>query len=197
MPGRYNVTLAKRVDGKLAPLGTPQAFSAEVLGAASLPARDRAQLLAFQQKTARLQRAVLGAVEASGEAKKRLAHLKKALEDAPASDPRLMDEARALEGRLRGVQLALSGGSVKERYNEATLPSISDRVQRVVAGHWSTTSAPTNTQRRNYDLAAGEFEGVLKDLTRLVESDLKSLEDRAEAAGAPWTPGRVPRWTKE
>jgi hypothetical protein len=197
MPGRYSVSLARRVEGKLEALGGPQAFEAEALGTASLPAADRAQLLAFQQKTARLQRATLGAVQAAGEAKKRLDHLKKALEDTPRADAKLMDEARGLEGRLRGVQLALSGGDARERYNEPTLPSISDRVQRVVSGHWTTTSAPTHTQRRQYDIAAEQLEGALKALTQLVETDLRALEDKAETAGAPWTPGRVPRWTRE
>jgi photosystem II stability/assembly factor-like uncharacterized protein len=197
MPGRYSVSLAKRVEGKLTPLGAPQGFATEVLGTASLPAPDRAQLLAFQQKTARLQRAALGAVQSAGEANKRIDHLKKALEDTPKADARLMDEVRALEARLREIQVALSGGSAEERYNEPTLPAIVDRIQRVVSGHWTTTSAPTNTQRRQYDVAAEQFEGVLRDLTRLVETDLRGLEERAEAAGAPWTPGRVPRWARE
>jgi len=38
---------------------------------------------------------------------------------------------------------------------------------------------------------------VLSKLRTLVETDLAGLEAKAEAAGAPWTPGRVPRWTPE
>jgi len=30
-----------------------------------------------------------------------------------------------------------------------------------------------------------------------VTVDLKKLEDEAEVAGAPWTPGRFPAWSKE
>jgi hypothetical protein len=29
-----------------------------------------------------------------------------------------------------------------------------------------------------------------------VEVDLKAIEAKLEAAGAPWTPGRVPVWKK-
>ncbi len=53
---------------------------------------------------------------------------------------------------------------------------------------------PTATHRKAYDLAAQAFTGVLARLTQIVEVDLKALEDRAESLGAPWTPGRVPRW---
>jgi hypothetical protein len=56
---------------------------------------------------------------------------------------------------------------------------------------------PTATHRKAYDLAAHDFAGVLARLTLIVEADLKALEDRAEALGAPWTPGRVPRWKPE
>jgi hypothetical protein len=35
----------------------------------------------------------------------------------------------------------------------------------------------------------------LAKLRTLVEGDLVKLEKALEAAGAPWTPGRVPEWT--
>jgi hypothetical protein len=197
MPGTYTVSLAKRVDGELTPLGEPQTFSAEVFGTASLPPTDRAALLAFQQKTARLQRAVLGAVEATDEAQKRIDHLKRALDDTPAADPRLADELRGIETRLADLHVQLTGDSTVSRRNEPTSPSIAERVGSVVGGHWTSTSAPTETHRQAYAVAAGAFVDVLQRLQTLIETDLAGIEDRAEAAGAPWTPGRVPRWQPE
>jgi len=38
---------------------------------------------------------------------------------------------------------------------------------------------------------------VLEVLRTIVETELRGLEEKAEAAGAPWTPGRVPRWEPE
>lgn len=84
MPGTYNVTLAKKMDGTITPLGEPVELSAAILGTASLPAPDRARVLEFEQKTARLQRAVLGSVEVAKEAQKRLDALKKALLETKA-----------------------------------------------------------------------------------------------------------------
>ena len=75
------------------------------------------------------------------------------------------------------------------------MPGLVGRVQTVVGGQWSNTSAPTTTQRRNLEIAAEEFRGVIDELTELVEVSLPALEDRLEEAGVPWTPGRgVPRW---
>jgi hypothetical protein len=60
---------------------------------------------------------------------------------------------------------------------------------------WSNTMEDaTATQKRQYDIAAGELGGLLDRLRTLVEQDLKRVEDQAEAAGAPWTSGRVPVW---
>jgi hypothetical protein len=57
-----------------------------------------------------------------------------------------------------------------------------------------STSAPTQTQKDHYAAAAQEFERVLGQLRSLIEGDLASLEKAMEAAGAPWTPGRIPEW---
>ncbi|PYQ12053.1 MAG: glycosyl hydrolase [Acidobacteria bacterium] len=196
-PGTYKVSLAKRADGKVTPLGGPMTFEAVPLSNATLPAKDRAALEGFQRKTARLQRAVLGAVSAAEEAQTRLKHLKQALLDTPRGDPRLSEEARVLENRLKDLQVALSGDPVRARRNEPTPPSISGRVQQVISGDWSSTSEATETHRRNYEIAASQFGDLLEKLRTLVTVDLKKLEDEAEVAGAPWTPGRFPAWSKE
>lgn len=196
-PGTYTVFLARRVDGKETPLSAPQTFSAQPLNIATLPAADRAALLAFQQKTARLQRAVLGAEKAADEAQTRLNYIKQALTDTPGAGSVLLQEALALQNRLKDLQTRLSGDRVIASRNEPTPPSIVGRVQGIVYGHWASTSAPTQTHRQAYQIAAEEFTPVLEGLRVLIEVDLKSLEERLESAGAPWTPGRVPRWKAE
>jgi hypothetical protein len=196
-PGRYTVSLAKRVGDVVTPLGTPQSFEAVPLGTASLPATDRKALLVFSEKTGRLQRAVLGAQRAAGEAQTRIDNLEKALNDAPRADAQLRADLRAIELRLSDIDLELNGDSTRSRRNEATPPSIVDRVQTIVYGGWDATSTPTATQRRNYDIAATEFKPVLEKLRTLILTDLAKVEAAAEASGAPWTPGRVPDWKPE
>ncbi|MFQ5701034.1 MAG: WD40/YVTN/BNR-like repeat-containing protein, partial [Acidobacteriota bacterium] len=196
-PGRYWVSLAKRVGGTVTPLAEARPFRAVPLGLGTLAARDREAVVAFQKKIARLQRAVLGAVRAASEAQDHLKHLQQALLDTSGADPALGQQARELEERLKDLLLALRGDPVVRKHHEPTLPSIVDRVQRIISGQWSSTSAPTATQRRAYEIAAGQFQGVLRDLRSLIELDLQRLEEHAEAAGAPWTPGRVPRWRPE
>jgi hypothetical protein len=72
-----------------------------------------------------------------------------------------------------------------------------DRVQSVVGSTWSAEAPATGTHNRSYAIAAEAFAPVLDRLRTLVETDMKALNDRLEAIGAPWSPGRVPRWTIE
>jgi len=197
VPGSYRVALAKRVDGEETPLGEPQTFSTVPLGLASLPTEDWPALVAFQRRTARLQRAVLGAVEVAADTERRLALIKRAIDDTPGADPALGLRARELESRLADLRVRLTGDEVVARHNEPTPPSIADRVNRIIFGHWTATSAPTQTSRESYEIAAEAFAECLAQLSTLVESDLARLEDELEAADAPWTPGRLPRWQRE
>ena len=52
----------------------------------------------------------------------------------------------------------------------------------------------TQTQVDQYNIAADEFKAQLTKLKVLVETDLARHERAVDAAGAPWTPGRLPEW---
>lgn len=196
-PGTYFVTLSKRVAGKVVPLGEPRRFECAPLGIASLAAPDREAVLAFQRKVSRLQRAVLGASKLVDETQGQLDLLKRAADDTPGRAADLGARARELEVRLKAIRKALSGDRTVRSRNEPDSPSIVERVQGVVYGGWTTSSAPTQTHLDAYAAAAGAFGETLADLRALVEGDLRTLQKDMEKAGAPWTPGRVPEWSPE
>jgi hypothetical protein len=196
-PGTYTVTLYERHDGALTALGKVRTFETAPLGTATLSAGDKAALLAFERKTQRLQRAVLGSAKLTHEIRERLAYIRKALENTPHPDGDLAAQAREIDLDLTKIDRVLKGDEVIASHNEPVPPSIRGRVQDIVYGEWSCTSAPTQTQRDQYRIAAQEFEPVLKQLTDLYTVKLKKLEDAMNAAGSPWTPGRVPAWKPE
>jgi photosystem II stability/assembly factor-like uncharacterized protein len=197
VPGTYTVSFEKRVDGVLTPFGEPQTFEVESLGLQTLKAEDATALLAFERKTARLQRAVLGAIDAAEQAQEQLKAAKKAIDDTPEADAKLGAEARRIETALDDLLVSLRGDRVMRRRNVPTPTSTAERVESIVYTQWTTTVAPTGTSREAYAIAADAFEKQLATLRTLVETDLKGLEAAMEKAGAPWTPGRVPTWTKE
>lgn len=194
MPGIYKVSLAKRVDGVMAPLSTPQDFSVVVPGQEGMSPGDRAALVEFQQKVARLQRAVQGALDAANALKPRLALIRRALLETPAAPDKLLDDAAALDKRTNDILRALRGDNALRARNINLPPSISERVGDIVGSQRLSTARPTQTQINQYTAAAQDFEQTLLQLRQLIEGDLVRLEKQMEAAGAPWTPGRIPEW---
>jgi photosystem II stability/assembly factor-like uncharacterized protein len=57
MPGVYKVFMSKNVNGEITKLSEPLSFKAVVMGNTSLPAKDRAELVEFQEKIRELGRA--------------------------------------------------------------------------------------------------------------------------------------------
>ncbi|HEX6285312.1 MAG TPA: hypothetical protein VFZ71_10580, partial [Pyrinomonadaceae bacterium] len=194
MPGTYKALVSKRVDGVLTPLGPAQEFQVVVEGQENMSVPDRTALVEFQQKAVRLQRAVSGATQAANALRPRLTAIKRAISETPSLPPRLYEEAMALEKRNNQILRALSGDTEARRRNMNTPPSINDRVGYVVGAQRMSTARPTQTQHNQYAAAAQDFETVLVQLRQLIEVDLTRLEKQLEAAGAPWTPGRIPEW---
>jgi hypothetical protein len=194
MPGVYKVSLAKRVDGVVTPLASPQEFQVVVEGQSGMSASDRAALVEFQQKVARLQRAVQGSLETANALKPRMALIRRALLDTPAAGDKLLDDAAALDKRTNDILRALRGDNALRARNINLPPSISERVGDIVGSQRLSTARPTQTQINQYSAAAQDFEQTLAQLRQLIQGDLARLEKEMEAAGAPWTPGRIPEW---
>jgi chromosome segregation ATPase len=145
----------------------------------------------FRQEVRELRRNVLGASKVLGEIDKSVKHLRQALVDTPEADPALMVELEGLKTRLDAIQLAFAGDRTKSSRNVFTPPSLVGRVERIASDQWDTTQAPTTTHQQAYDWATEAYESELAEIKELVV-DLEALEEKAEEAGAPWTPGRVP-----
>ena len=164
MPGPYTVSMALVTDGQPKPLAGPVPFGAVVLNNATLPAPDRAELVAFQKQAAELARTMMGSERLADEMFKRLAHIRQALAATPAS---------------------------AEEIPPAPVP-LNDRLSAMTYSMWRSTSKPTGTARTAYEILQKEFPSVLQAITRIHQTDLPQLEREVEAAGAPWTPGRLP-----
>jgi hypothetical protein len=100
---------------------------------------------------------------------------------------------RAAERELRDLREALNGDPTLGRHQEATPPSLVGRLQ-VLAQTTRSLDTPTATQQHQYDIVSGEFARIAGRLHVIVDTDLKRVEASAEAAGVPWTSGRMPEW---
>jgi photosystem II stability/assembly factor-like uncharacterized protein len=196
MPGKYSVTMSKRVDGIETVIAGPMEFKCVPLGSPTLPS-DRSALAAFQKKAMRLQKAANGFSQVMSETRTRIDALKAAILQTPAASLKLHEQLRDAEKKLIAIRRKFSGDEVRSRYNENPPPSIMNRVNAMTENLYSTTVEPTGTQRKAYDIAADEFTLEYEKLKRLTQADLSAIEQQLSAQGAPWTPGRWPEWSKE
>jgi len=114
--------------------------------------------------------------------------------DRGALHVRSADEARRIEGELRALEIVLDGDAAIARRQEPTPPSLTDRANYIAGVQWTSTSAPTGSSQRQYQLASAELADVVTKLRQLVEKEIPALEAKIDQVGAPWTPGRVPAW---
>ena len=192
-PGGYRVQMALRADGIETPAGEPQSFQARPLGQGTLAPPDRAQVAEFNQGAARLQRAAMGSGASLGELETRLRLLTQAIEQTPRASAALRDSVRAVRAVAVALRTEFSGDQTIGGRSEPTPVTVMGRIQRVIGSLWSSTAAPTATHRRSLAIASEQLGEFLPKL-RTFADQLKRLEDLAEAAGAPWTPGRIPSW---
>jgi photosystem II stability/assembly factor-like uncharacterized protein len=197
MPGRYSVTLSKVAEGTATKLAGPQTFEVVIDKTPTLPAEDRAALVEFQQKAAKLQRALSGALNAATELRTRVGLIKRAIRETPTAPQGVTDSAYIIEKQLDLLLRELRGDAILAARNENVPLSIADRVTYLVEAQRFSTSRPTQTQEDAYVIAAGELQMVLERLRALVDPTLANLEKDLENAGAPWTPGRLPAWTNQ
>ncbi len=197
LSGNYSVRMFQKVDGVVTELAGPQSFKVVTEGSASMSPSDRAAQEEFLRKTARLYRAVSGALHTADDVQSRLKTIREALHEAPAAEKQLGATADSIEQRDREILRALRGDVEIARRNENVSSSIAERVNSVMEGERFSLAKPTQSHIDSYNIAAAEFTDRLAKLHALVEVDLAKLEKDMEAAGAPWTPGRVPEWSEK
>ena len=191
------MTLSKRVGGKIVPLGPAREFQVVLDANSSLSPADGQEHFAFQAQVVKLQRAIAGTQEAATELASRLDRIKRTLDHTPGADAKWKDVVRKLEEKNRAILRALRGDAAARERNENTPPSIAERVGYVAGAQRSALQRPTGTQRESYDIASQELRQELAKLRTLIEAELPPLERALDAAGAPWTPGRLPEWNEK
>jgi len=197
LSGNYSVGMFENIDGKISEVAGPQSFKVVTEGLAGMPASDRAAQEEFLTKVSRLYRAVSGSLHTAEDVESRLKQIREALHYTPTAEKQLSPVADSLEQRNRALLIALRGDIDIARRSEPISSSISDRVGSIMDGERFSLAKPTQSNIDSYNVAASEFGDVLAKLHTLVEVDLAKLEKDMEAAGAPWTPGRVPEWTEK
>jgi uncharacterized membrane protein YgcG len=194
VPGKYTVTLAKRVEGVITPL--PGTQTVEVLPEGPATAQDRMAMAEFQDKLSKLQKALTATNQTAAEAGTRLSAIRRAIDATPSLPAKLREDCIKLERQLEEINTAMNGDRVWRATNEGVPAGIAEHVQAAAGPTRGTTGKPTKTAMEQYQIASDLLATEIPKLRKLFETDIKALEKQLDAAGAPPTPGRLPDWKK-
>ncbi len=196
IPGKYNVSIDLVFDGEKKALAGPVEFIAKPLNNATLPA-NRGVLVAFQRQITEVIKTMNGAGQYMDELEKRIASVRQTIHNTPGMPFELGVKTKVIAEQLDDLFFQLDGVEAKASWEEVppAIVPLSNRIQSIVWGMWSSTSEPTQTMVDNYAIIVEEVPQILKTLEKM-DADMKMVEQELEKAGAPWTPGRIPTFKK-
>lgn len=193
VPGSYKVSLSKFDDGKFTELVSPQSFKCVALNNAEISAADKMTLNAFNKKVAELQRAVAAANAFRNELQGKMGYYKKAVLESQQLPLNMYETVLAIENKLELINRKINGDPLRAKYESVSPISVRSRIDDISGGLWSTTSAPTITFIKSYEMVAGMFSNILNELKEVSEQ-ARELENTMEKNKVPFTPGRLPVW---
>lgn len=95
-----------------------------------------------------------------------------------------------LDQILTDLNKAINGDNLRARYEGVSSPSFKTKIDEIVGALWTTTSAPTQTFRKSFELAEGQVENVLKEL-QSISTSIEGIEKELESKQVPYTPRRM------
>jgi hypothetical protein len=195
VPGKYTVEVSQMVDGNVTEVIPKTEFEIEPITFGDTTEISREAILEFSKQVLKLANAVSAATQQATEASEQLAAIEALTKSAAEVDPSLWKEIRALQVRLLDVQEKFSGDPTRPKRQEDAMPGLQSRLANAMMGAMGSTTGPTGTHRRQFEIAGEEFDAVMVELNQLLDTDVPALLKRLDEMGAPWTPGRaIPKW---
>jgi len=105
----------------------------------------------------------------------------------------LMNDVKALEAKLKDLQLMLNGDRDRGQLDLDAEVSLRDRAGIALYGLFGNFSEVPGSAKQQYEIAAEEFRPLYLK-TREVMKDFEGMDEKLGRMGAPLTPGRLPDW---
>lgn len=196
LPGKYKVSISLVSKLQEKELVAPTEFNVVALNNTTIPANNRAELVAFQNKAAELARTALGAQRLSEELAKKVESIKQAINNSPQGRITLINRANEISREIDKITVAFRGLEGKAASAEETPPSpvtLSSRISTMLYTSMRTTTNITKNEKVAYDVLYEEIQPILDQLKKIKEVEIPMLEESLDKIKAPWTPGRMPK----
>ncbi|MEM9410571.1 MAG: glycosyl hydrolase, partial [Planctomycetota bacterium] len=198
VPGKYTVELSQMTPSEeeqpgpmtISQLVEPVEFEIEPINFGMTSEPDREAIKEFAQQVLDLSKTINAASSMISETSGQLSAVEKVVQDDVSIDPSIMNEVRSLQLTLQDIQEKFNGDPTKSRRNESAYPGFTSRLRTMMFGAMGSTEGPTGTHMQQYDIVVQEYGEVIGELRELIDQKIPQLNEKLDAAGAAWTPGR-------
>ena len=190
VPGTFNVTMQKRVNGVVTDLGQSQSFDVvSIRNTPTLPGSTQEQRVVFETQIDELIRASDGTVKAIDEIVAELDAVKEVLERSTA-DASLYEIANSIQQRITVQRERLAGNETREMFKDHGEVPLGYRTWHARFDPSSSAYGPTPLQRESMQIGRELYDDVVQQLSSLIDDEYAGLRQALDQARVPWTPGR-------
>ncbi len=185
-PGKYTVTLAKKIDGNLDILTQPQPFEVVPLKEGALKGKSYEEIDAFREEYISFAQDLTATNLKYSNSLKLIGAMENALNKADNPKKELFKRLHLVREKLLDIDKELSGDKTKAEIGESSNPTPNSYGGRFASILRNSTYGPTENHIAAFNLSKKRLELIRKKLDDLKTGELTALLVDLKAAGAPW-----------
>jgi photosystem II stability/assembly factor-like uncharacterized protein len=189
-PGEYTVTLSNEIDGVETELSESMKFEVVRMYRGALDGSTPEVTAAFWKEIEKLNRSVSAASKVINSTILKIELMDEASERTSGNTSELRKQIYDLKQVLFTIDEKMNGSRSKNEVGEKNNPTIISRLSRSKYGTSGSTYGPTETLRRNLDIAESQFIELKKEIDNVLNIKLPAIEKALIDAGAPWIVGQ-------
>lgn len=186
MPGKYTIQCLLVKDLKVLTNSESQTFELRSLYPISSDPK-------FNQKLADFRAVVLGVNQYMDHLNNKMSFIKQGINQLASVS--YLNNISEIERLTHDIQLKLHGDGALASKEFEVLPGLVGALEGIVGGLWSTSQTPSTTYLSKFDQIQIDFAPVYEQVKQLDEK-VKALEQLLNDSKFPYTPGRLPVWSK-
>ena len=156
----------------------------------ALDGADPEVTAAFWKDVDKLNKSVSAASKVLNDAITKLKLMEAALERTPGNTGNLVQQLYDLKQELFAIDEQMNGNRSKNEVGEKNNPTVLSRLNNTIYGSFSSTYGPTETLKRNLEIAGAQFTKLKGALDNMINVKIPSVEKALIDAGAPWISGQ-------
>jgi hypothetical protein len=192
LPGKYSIEISLVNNGIEEKLTDKIFFNAKTLNNKIIKVEDKLARQDFYNKVSEQIRVVYGSDKLLTENKNKMEFVKQAIQNSNNGSVELLNMAFKISSEIHTIDFKLNGPVVEASWEEVppdTMP-INVRFNEIIEGLWQSSSAPTTTQLKDYELIKNESNKIVNSLIQ-IGNRIKEIEEELDEIKAPYTPGRI------